>query len=608
MSRKFTRLIVNVLAASLLLGNLALRALAVEPSDATAIQTYDKAILSDEDKGFTALADSYFDDVFKLSPSWATNVGFHQYDSNLEDYSAAGFEHDAQLNRAYLAKLQAIDATKLNSLNKLDRQLLISHIQAQLLANLEIQNWKKNPDFYSSGVTSSIFDLIKRSFAPLPVRMRNVIAREKLIPAALEAGKTNINPALVPPVYASVALEQLPGVISFFQSSLPEAFKTVNDEKLKAEFGETNEATLRSLKDYQSWIQQLSDKGAFTGKFALGEDKYRKKLKFEEMVDTPIDKLLADGYAELRSQQKQFVDLANKVSPGQDVSAYFQTISKDHPAADQLLPSVRSVLEEIRAFCIGKNIVTVPSEERARVEETPPFERALTFASMDTPGPYEKNAREAYYFVTLPESNWPKDRIEEHLRSYSFPDLINTSVHEAYPGHYVQFLWSKTFPTKVRKLIGCSSNDEGWAHYCEQMMLDEGLRSGDPKLRMVQLHDALLRVCRYIVGIQMHTKGMTVDQGIAFFMKEGYLEHANAERETKRGTMDPTYLVYTLGKMQILSLRDEIKKRKGDAFSLKAFHDAFLSCGFPPICIVRAQLLDQPLTETASNDDSTKTK
>jgi uncharacterized protein (DUF885 family) len=596
------------MAASLLLSNLAWPALAVGPADAPKVEEHVTPLLSAEDTAFTALADKYFDDAFKLSPCWATSVGFHQYDDQLEDYSAAGFEREAKMNRDYLAKLQAINADKLNSLNKLDRELLISHTKAELLSILEIQNWKRNPDRYSSGVTSAVFDLIKRDFAPLPDRMRSVIAREKLIPGVLAAGKENLAPSMVPPIFASIALEQLPGTISFFQTSLPEAFKTIRDDKLNADFKVSNDATLQALKDYQSWLKEKSDQKAFTGQFALGEDKFHKKLKFDEMVDTPIDKLLADGYDELHKQQKQFVELAKKVSPDQSVADYFVSISKDHPTADQLLPSVRGVLEEIRAFCIGKNIVTIPSEERARVEETPPFDRALTFASMDTPGAYEKKAREAYYFVTLPESDWPKDRIEEHLRSYSYPDLINTSVHEAYPGHYVQFLWSKTFPTKVRKLIGCSTNDEGWAHYCEQMMLDEGLRSGDPKLRMIQLHDALLRVCRYIVGIQMHCKGMSMDDGIAFFMKEGYMEHANAERETKRGTMDPTYLYYTLGKMQILALRDEVKKRKGDSYTLKGFHDAFLSCGFPPICIVRAQLLDKPLTETASSDESTKTK
>jgi uncharacterized protein (DUF885 family) len=235
------------------------------------------------------------------------------------------------------------------------------------------------------------------------------------------------------------------------------------------------------------------------------------------------------------------------------------------------------------------------------VEETPPFMRALTFASMDTPGPYEHVAKEAFFNVTVPEPNWPQKQVEEWLQGFNRGTIISTAIHEVYPGHYVQFLWVPRAPSKVRKLIGCGSNAEGWAHYTEQMMLDEGYgrTPGVPedkdvkflKLRIGQLQDALLRDARYIVGVRMHTGQMSFDEGVKFFETEGMQTHAVSERETKRGTSDPTYLVYTLGKLEIMKLRADMKKKLGTGFNLERFHDNFLQQGFPPVKIIREQML-----------------
>ena len=223
--------------------------------------------------------------------------------------------------------------------------------------------------------------------------------------------------------------------------------------------------------------------------------------------------------------------------------------------------------------------------------------RALTTASMDTPGPYEKVAKEAFFNVTLPEKTWDAKQTEEYLEGFNRGTIISTAVHEVYPGHYVQFLWIAHAPTKVRKLLGCSSNAEGWAHYTEQMMLDEGYGKGDLKLRLGQLQDALLRNARFIAGIQMHTGKMTMEQAVEFFVKEGYQVRPVAEKEAKRGTSDPTYLVYTLGKLEILKLREDYKTMKGDKYTLQGFHDAFLQQGYPPVKIVRRALLgnDSPV-------------
>lgn len=315
------------------------------------------------------------------------------------------------------------------------------------------------------------------------------------------------------------------------------------------------------------------------------------------MVDTPLDKLLEIGMADLRRNQRAFAETAAKIDPSKTPQQILDEVTRDHPPPDRLLQSFRDVLGGLEDYIIAHHIITIPSPVLPIVEETPPFMRALTTASMDTPGPYEKVAKEAFFNVTLPEASWTPQQVEEHMEGFNRGTIISTAIHEAYPGHYVQFLWMQNVSSKVRKLLTANTNVEGWAHYCEQMMLDEGYGNGDLKLRLGQLQDALLRDARYIVGIEMHTGHMTYDQGIDFFVREGYQSRINAERETKRGTSNPTYLYYTLGKLEILKLREDYRKMLGSAFTLEEFHDRFMREGGPPIKIVRKAMLgnDSPV-------------
>lgn len=556
---------------------------------------------------FDQMFDNYLAEYLKTNPNAATEMGVHDYDAKMADVSKAGIEKEAAWLKASLKKLQAIDRSKL-PLNKAhDYDMVVASINGQLLEIENIAAWKNNPDTYSSACTASIFSLIKRDFAPVKERMLSVIAREKQIPAMLAVARQNIEIEKVPRIYAEVALEQMPGIIDFFVTSVPAAFADVKDDALKAEFDNTNKNVIASLNEYQKYIKNdvLS---AAKGNFAIGSDLYARKLLYDEMIDEPLEALLKKGYDELHRLQSEFERVGKEIDSKRTPMEVFTDIAKNHPQPDHLIPDVRKVLEDIRTFCIDGKICTVPGEERARVEETPAFMRALTFASMDTPGPFEKKAKEAYYHVTLPEKNWPAEKTEEHMRTFSYPDILNTSVHEAYPGHYVQFLWVNKAPSKVRQVMSCGSNGEGWAHYCEQMMLDEGFGKGDKKLRMVQIHDALLRACRYIAGLEMHTRGMSLQSAIDLFMKEGYQERTNAEREAKRGTMDPTYLVYTLGKLEILDLREKYKQLAGTKYSLKDFHDWFLSLGCPQLKIAREELKHHlmPISNSPATNSSNR--
>jgi hypothetical protein len=536
----------------------------------------------------TDQVDRFFDDVyFKFNPTAGTSAGFHQYDPQLEDYSKATV--DAQIRVLHNAEKQ------FSALGEdPDRDLILNYIWATLLNLEQVRPWEKNPDFYSSGVTNSIFVIMSRTFAPAEERLRSVMAREGQFTAVFQAARSNLkNP---PRIYTEVAIEQLPGIISFFQSDVPAAFKQVTDPTLLAAFKKSNDAAIDLLKNYQSFLQ--NDLLARShGDFRLGAKLYSKKLLYEEMVDLPLDKLLEIGMADLRKNQEAFEEAAAKIDPSKTPQQILEDATHDHPAPDHLLQSFRDVLGGLKDYIASKQIITIPSPVLPILEETPPFMRALTTASMDTPGPYEKVAKEAFFNVTLPEASWTPKEVEEHMEGFNRGTIMSTAIHEAYPGHYVQFLWMQGINSKVRKLLGANSNAEGWAHYCEQMMLDEGYGNGDLKLRLGQLQDALLRDARYIVGIQMHTGHMTYEQGIDFFVNEGYQSRTNGERETKRGTSDPTYLYYTLGKLEIMKLREDYKKMRGSAYTLEEFHDQFMRQGFPPIKIVRKALLgnDSPV-------------
>ncbi len=529
----------------------------------------------------STITDAFFREYFRFRPSDATASGFHEYDTQLEDPSPeVRSERIAFLHRAERDFTAQPEST--------DRDLILNAIRSDLLELERIRMWQKNPDPYSSGMTNSVFILMSRTFAPPADRLRSVIARERQMPRVLEIARHNLNNP--PRIYTEIAIEQLPGIIGFFRTDVPLAFRAVTDAGLQREFHETNGRVIEAL---QSWQKYLNDDllPRSHGDFRLGVDKYREKLRDEEMVDTPLEELLRIGYADMRRNQQAFHDVAAKIDPAKTPAQLLDRLERDHPPAGQLLESFRNVLGGIRDYIVAHRIVTIPSDVPPIVEETPPFMRALTSASMDTPGPFEQVAKEAFFNVTVPEASLPAAQIEEYMEGFNRGTIVSTAVHEVYPGHYTQFLWVKRAPSKPRKLLGAGSNSEGWAHYCEQMMLDQGYGNGDPMLRLGQLQDALLRNARYIVGIQMHTGKMTFDEAVDFFVKEGYQSRANALRETRRGTSDPTYLVYTLGKLEIMKLREDYRKRMGSAFTLQQFHDEFLQQGFPPIRLVRRAML-----------------
>ena len=552
----------------------------------------------DAKTAFLSASDAYFDEVyFPYQPTAGTLAGYHQYDAQLEDLSLERTNAEIAALHGYEKKIGAIPAAGLDQTTRADRELVLANIRGTLLSLEVIRPWEKNPDNYSGMVSNAAFSLMERKFASPEDRLRSLVAREKLMPGQLALARANLNNP--PKVYTEIAIEQLPGIITFFEHDVPLAFAEAKDSALNAEFAGTNRAVIQALTDYLAWLKtDLLPRS--NGDFRIGADAFRKKLAYEEMVDLPLDRLLEIGRANLKKNQIEFNRIAKELEPTKEPRAVLEELGQNHPAPDKLLQTFRDTFDGLIHFIKANRIVTIPSDIKPILEETPPFMRATTFASMDTPGPFEQHATEAYFNVTLPDPSMTPTEVEGYMHSFNVGTVISTAVHEAYPGHYIQFLWVPAAPSRVRKLLGASSNAEGWAHYCEQMMLDEGY--GQPGagsktereakfLRLGQLQDALLRNARFIVGIEMHTGKMTIDDALKFFESEGYQSHETAVVETKRGTSDPTYLYYTLGKLEILKLREDLRKKQGASFSLQKFHDAFLEQGFPPVKIVRQALL-----------------
>jgi uncharacterized protein (DUF885 family) len=526
-------------------------------------------------------------------------AGYHQYDAQLEDYSRKNIDAEIAALKVFEKRVEAIqpDAAAADFVPRTDREIVLANVRSQLLTLETIRPWEKNADNYSSTCANAAFTLMERKFASPDERLRSLVARERQMPVLLADARVNLkNP---PRIFTEIAIEQLPDIVSFFEHDVPLAFAEAKDPALKAEFAQTNAAVVASLTSYLDWLKtDLLPQS--NGDFRIGAEAFSKKLEYDEMVDLPLDKLLEIGWADLRKNQAHFNQVAKELEPNKDPQAVLEELGEIHPAPDQLLNAFRGTFDGLISFIRSRHIVTIPSDVRPIVEETPPFMRATTTASMDTPGPFETHATEAYFNVTLPDPSMTPAQVEGYMHSFNIGTVISTAVHEAYPGHYIQFLWLPQAPSRVRKLLGANTDIEGWAHYTEQMMLDEGY--GQPGagakdereskfLRLGQLQDALLRNARFVVGIEMHTGKMSFDEAVAFFQKEGYQSKESAVVETKRGAGDPTYLYYTLGKLEIMKLREDMKKKQGAAFSLEKFHDDFLRQGFPPVKIVREALL-----------------
>jgi uncharacterized protein (DUF885 family) len=547
------------------------------------------------DAAFAKLADDYIAGYLAWRPKDGTQAGLHEYDGCITDLSWSSIQGELARLKDYERRLGSLPVDKLNSEARYDYRILLAAVQKEIFLFEKVRPFSRNPMVYAAQLGVDIY--IKRDFAPREKRLQYVQRILAQAPEVFAHAHTNLERSLPRP-HVEVSIDVAAGLADFLEKDLTAAVKDI----ATPEFNLVKDRAVREVRNYVVWLKGEKLPAA-NDNYALGRKNYSDMLWFGEMIDETPESLLRLGLAELKKTQLEFAETARQIDPTQPAVAVFKAIQKDHPSADALVADTARNLESIRQFLVQKDLVTLPSQVRAQVKETPQFLRATSFASMDTPGPFETKATEAFYYVTPVEPEWPSAQKEEWLTAFNFYTTDVVSIHEAYPGHYIQFLClNASHATRLEKLFTSYAFTEGWAHYSEQMMIEMGfgqegstaanLRAA--KYHLAQLDEALLRLCRMCVSLKMHCEGMTVDQASRFFQENCYYEEKPSRAEALRGAFDPEYLYYTVGKLQLLKLREDFRRQEGNRFDLKRFHDEVLAHGAPPVRLLRERILKDP--------------
>jgi uncharacterized protein (DUF885 family) len=526
--------------------------------------------------------------LYEAQPTHATLDGVHTHDDLLEDLSRHGVESHTRALSGYLRRLEEINVAGLTDVERLDHRMIGSNLRARMLELEEIRTWEKNPQYYSDILASSLAGQTLFNHAPAEERARRVLSKLRQTPRLIQAARDNITDP--PGIFVKVGLETMRGALKFVEDDLPKAFSSVDDMHLLGDLADAQAEASQSIGAYLQYLETDVAPRARSS-FRLGREKFEQKLKLDEGITVSLDKLLAIATRELHTTQEEFRSVAGRMNGGDPLEAWARTKS-DHPEPGELVNVARRQLEDLATFLERHNIISLPAGEAITVAPTPDFYR-WSFASMWTPGPFEAKASRAYYYLTDADPSWAPERQREYLRDYNRPTLWSISIHEVYPGHFLHYQHLRRVESKSRKstMFAASSFVEGWAHYCEEMMIEAGFARQQQSIKLGQLAEALVRLARFIVCIRLHAEDMSVEQGMRFFRDEAFMEEAGARREAERGTFDPTYLVYSVGKLMLLKLRRDYKQQEGKAFSLRTFHDTLLANGTAPFWLHRALML-----------------
>jgi len=536
---------------------------------------------------FPHFVDDLLGYLHEMHPTYATLDGVHTHDDLLEDLSRHAVDSEAHALAGYLRRLNEINQDALMSVERLEHRMLTANLQARMFDLEVVRTWERNPQFYGDLLAASLAGQTLFCHAPAPERARRVLSKLRQTPRLIQAARDNVKEP--PGIFVKVGIETMKGVLTFIDEELPRAFSDLDDLHLLGDLADAQTEATQAVGAYIQELEQLSTKARAS--FRLGRDKFEQKLRLEEGVSSPIDRLLTIAMRELQATQDAFRSLAGRMNGGDPLDVWSKTKAQ-HPAPGQLVKVGREQLDELATFLERQAIVTVPPGEEITVAPTPDFYR-WSFASMWTPGPFEAKPSRAYYYLTDIDPDWPADRQEEHLRDYNYPTLWSISIHEVFPGHFLHYQHLRRVESKARKSIMFSpaSFVEGWAHYCEQMMIEAGFGRREYGIQLGQLAEALIRLARFVVCIKLHAEDMSVEQGVRFFRDEAFMEEASARREAERGTFDPTYLVYSIGKLMLLKLRQDVKQQQGKSFSLRTFHDTLLANGTAPFWLHRQLML-----------------
>ena len=551
------------------------------PTTAAEAPTPQAASQSDVASAWPDAVQAFIDGYFEHFPTFAASAGKHAYDGKLPDYSPAGLKATASWLHAQHDAISAFGDDRLDGALRFQRDYVLAVIAGQLF-NLEESGFPyNNPGFYAGDLSPSMY--LTRPYAPLAERMAAFVSYQEALPAAIAQIKANLKTPL-PASYVELGVNTFGGYSSFFASDVPAIFATVEDADLQARFKSANEAAIKATRDMADWF--TAQRAGATEDFALGAEKCSRMLLASEGVDMPLDQLKAIGEADLSRNLAALRAACHEFAPGETLHACVLKVEANKPEGGAV-EGARRQLVGLREFVVAKDLVTIPGTEAALVEEAPPFNR-WNFAYIEIPGPYEKNLPSVYY-IAPPDPSWPQAEQDAYVPGRA--DLLFTSAHEVWPGHFLQFLHANRADWIFGRLFVGYSYAEGWAHYTEEMMFDAGVEGGGAEVHIGQLGNALLRNVRFLSAIGMHTGNMTMQESEQMFREQAFQDPGNARQQAARGTYDPGYLNYTLGKLMIMQLRDDWMASHAGPDALKQFHDAFLGYGGPPVPLVRAQML-----------------
>ena len=545
------------------------------------------------DRRFAAFVDAYLDQFGRFHPSISAGNGIHGHDGKLEDFSAASIARELAWLHRMRHELDAMDAGALTADETVDRRILQGVVDGWILDLDAVHTWTRNPMIYVAAISDGLHDLITMESSPAEMRMRHALAKLEALPQLLASARANVKaPAKV---FVERTIAMLAGVSDLLSHDLALAFAGSKDEPLKAKLAAAAGRAMQQLGAYQHELE-TRELATATGSYVVGIANVEARYRAEELIDLPAAQLLAIGTRELARKQAEFAATAARIDAGRPALDVWHAVQDDHPARGQLVPAAQAVVAELFAFMEAKHLVALPANEHVTVASAPAYDLGL--ASMHSSPPLERHPIQSFYYVTDADASWPIERQNAWLRTFNYATLADISAHEVAPGHFVHSVFMRKTPGKIRRIwVGLnpfpqpSSGQDGWAHYAEQMVSDEGFKADEPRYRLAQIAESLTRICRLIVGFKLHSGEWTVEQATELFEREGHLTAVAAQREAERGTYDPTYGGYFLGKMAAFKLRRDYQAVRGAEFNLREFHERVMTDGIAPWWVHRQLLM-----------------
>ena len=573
MSAKFLLRLMSVAVFAFLLATISCQP-ANQPNNQPAMNVSDSA-------AWDSYVNEFLEAYFVAHPDFAVRAGRHEFDGKLPDWSAEGFASEAKRLHAEKARVAGFPELTLSPRQRFERDYIASVIDADLFW-IESAQWPfRCPQFYADAIDPDVY--VSREYAPLDQRLKAFTAYAKAIPTAVEQIRKNLRTPL-PKTFVNIGHTNYGGLMTFYEKDVPAIFASVKDEQLQKDFKEANNGAIKAMKDLNDWF--TAQEPTATNDFALGAEKFSEMLKATERVDVPLSELSQIGRRDLDRNLAALKEACSTYAPGASIKECVAKAQSHKPTGGSV-EMARKQLGDLKSFINERKVVTIPGTEEAKVAEAPAYRR-WNFAYINIPGPYEKGLPSVYY-IAPPDPAWSQKEKDAYVPGVG--SLLFTSVHEVWPGHFLQFLHANRSSSKLGQLFVGYAFAEGWAHYTEEMMWDAGLGNNEPEMHIGQLLEALLRNVRFVSAIEMHTGKMTVEESEKMFLEEGYQDAANARQQAARGTFDPAYLNYTMGKLMIRKLREDWTATRGGKQAWQAFHDEFLRYGGPPIPLVRKAML-----------------